>query len=109
MARFPAVQQMAPYLRDGALVVLDDTNRPQEKEIVRRWTSSNLAPRPLHMVKTVGRSTVLELSLRRGSSSTPVRTASRSEPRPYGAVLTGTTIIGTVPHGAERPNTADLP
>jgi len=36
-ARHPAVPLLLDRLSDGALVVLDDTNRKDEQEIVRRW------------------------------------------------------------------------
>lgn len=61
MARFPAVPRLLPSLRDGAFVVLDDTNRPQEREVVRRWRTDVAGDRALRLVKTVGRSTVLEV------------------------------------------------
>jgi len=62
MARFPAVPQLLPHLRNGAYVVLDDTNRPQEREIVRRWNAGLASTRSLRTVKTVGRCTVLEVT-----------------------------------------------
>lgn len=62
MSRFPAVPQLLARLRDGGLVVLDDTNRPQEREVVRRWRSGDVGGRSLRLVKVVGRSTVLEVA-----------------------------------------------
>ncbi|MFV2145938.1 O-methyltransferase [Isoptericola sp. G70] len=72
-ARFPAVPRLVPHLRDGALVVLDDTNRPHEREVVRRWKALDVAGRPLRVVKTVGRSTVLEVGRRQDDGATPTR------------------------------------
>lgn len=37
MARYPAVPLLRPALRPGASVVLDDYNRPDEREIVTQW------------------------------------------------------------------------
>ncbi|MCK9795027.1 class I SAM-dependent methyltransferase [Isoptericola sp. 4D.3] len=61
-ARFPAVPQLLPRLRDGGLVVLDDTNRPHEREIVRRWAAGAHSGRSVRVVKSVGRSTVLTVA-----------------------------------------------
>jgi predicted O-methyltransferase YrrM len=36
-ARYPAVPLLAPVLRDGALVFLDDAGREDEQRIVERW------------------------------------------------------------------------
>ena len=36
-ARYPAIPLLAGKLADGALVILDDADRPDEKEIVARW------------------------------------------------------------------------
>jgi predicted O-methyltransferase YrrM len=37
LARYPAVPLLEPALRRGALVVLDDYQRPDEQEIIVRW------------------------------------------------------------------------
>lgn len=39
-ARFPALPLMARRLRAGALIVLDDTDRPDEGKIIERWQAS---------------------------------------------------------------------
>jgi predicted O-methyltransferase YrrM len=62
LARFPAVPQLLPRLRVGALVVLDDTHRGDEKEIVRLWSDLEPSPTSLSVVKEVGRSTVLRVT-----------------------------------------------
>jgi predicted O-methyltransferase YrrM len=36
-ARFPALPLLAPALADGAVIVLDDTDRSDEKAIVEQW------------------------------------------------------------------------
>jgi hypothetical protein len=61
LARYPAVPQLLPRLREGALVVLDDTHRPDEQEIVRRWSELEPSPTRLTVVKDVGSSTVLRV------------------------------------------------
>lgn len=37
LARYPALPLLAETLQDGALVVLDDTHRSDESEILSRW------------------------------------------------------------------------
>ncbi|MEZ5093358.1 class I SAM-dependent methyltransferase [Nocardioides sp.] len=61
-ARFPAFPLLADRLADGALVVLDDTNRPAEKRIVRRWLEEEYAGRRLTQARTHGRATLLRVS-----------------------------------------------
>jgi hypothetical protein len=61
LARYPAVPQLLPRLRVGALVVLDDTHRPDEQEIVRRWSELDPSPTRLSVVKDVGSSTVMRV------------------------------------------------
>lgn len=58
-ARYPAFPLLAGRLAEDALVVLDDTNRPDEKAIVARWSEDWFAERRLHVVATTGRATVL--------------------------------------------------
>jgi predicted O-methyltransferase YrrM len=38
-ARYPALPVLAPRLAEGALVVLDDADRPDERAITARWTA----------------------------------------------------------------------
>jgi predicted O-methyltransferase YrrM len=50
LARFPAVELIGPRLAAGAIVVLDDTDRADEQEIVQRWLNADLTagrPQPL--------------------------------------------------------------
>jgi predicted O-methyltransferase YrrM len=37
LARYPALPQLAPRLAPGATIVLDDADRPDERETTRRW------------------------------------------------------------------------
>ncbi len=60
-ARYPAFPLLADRLGDGALVVLDDTNRPDEKKIVRRWLEEEYAGRRLTQPRTHGRATLLRV------------------------------------------------
>ncbi len=62
LARYPAFPLLADRLADGALVVLDDTNRPDEKEIVRRWLAEEHSGRRLSLVRTHGRATLLRVT-----------------------------------------------
>lgn len=43
-ARYPALPELGHRLAPGALVVLDDTSRRQEKEIVERWVADAAPP-----------------------------------------------------------------
>ncbi|MHB0915198.1 MAG: class I SAM-dependent methyltransferase [Thermoleophilia bacterium] len=40
-ARYPAVPVMRKYLKPGSVVILHDTNRPDEAEIVELWQREN--------------------------------------------------------------------
>lgn len=57
-ARYPAVPVLLDRLRDGALVVLDDTTRRDEREIVDRWSALSGEIR-LEPERDLGRATVL--------------------------------------------------
>jgi predicted O-methyltransferase YrrM len=60
-ARRPAFELLADRLADDAIVVLDDTHRSAEREIVEAWTTHAINGRRLEVVMQVGRSTVLRL------------------------------------------------
>lgn len=60
-ARFPAFPLLADRLAPGALVVLDDTNRPEEKAVVERWLAQGYAGRELELVRVHGRATLLRV------------------------------------------------
>lgn len=49
LARYPALPQLAHALTPGALVVVDDIERPQETEVVRRWSRTH--PFDQHLVE----------------------------------------------------------
>jgi predicted O-methyltransferase YrrM len=61
MARFPALAMLSERLRDGAVIVLDDTNRAPERAATRRWAASGANGRTVRILKDVGRSTVMEI------------------------------------------------
>lgn len=42
LARYPALPNLRDRLTPGALVILDDTNRPDEQETLRRWQEIGL-------------------------------------------------------------------
>lgn len=60
-ARLPAFELLADRLADDAIIVLDDTHREEEKDIVAAWTSTTIDGRRLEVVGQVSRSTVLRL------------------------------------------------
>ena len=37
-ARYPALSRLAPRLADGCLIVVDDAERPDEKDTIDFWT-----------------------------------------------------------------------
>lgn len=55
-ARYPAVPILADRLNDGAVVVLDDVRRDDEKKIIERWLEQN--PGLERMSSSVGRQAV---------------------------------------------------
>jgi predicted O-methyltransferase YrrM len=59
LARYPAYPAFRTRLSDGALIVLDDTDRPQEQEILERWRSEATDAAPLVVERTNVRSTFL--------------------------------------------------
>jgi predicted O-methyltransferase YrrM len=61
LARYPAVPKLLERLRVGALVVLDDTDRRDERRIVRLWSALAPSPTSLSVVKDVGRCTILRV------------------------------------------------
>ena len=56
-ARYPAFPVFADRLAPGALVVLDDTDRPHEREIFRQWLSEEHSGRRLSRYRKNVRST----------------------------------------------------
>lgn len=60
-ARRPAFELLVDRLADDAIVVLDDTHRDVEREIVEEWTTQAVNGRRLEVVAQVGRSTALRL------------------------------------------------
>lgn len=60
-ARMPAFPQFASRLAADAIVVLDDTDRPDERAILAAWGELPVAGRRLELVRTVGRATLLRV------------------------------------------------
>lgn len=60
-ARRPAFELLVDRLAEDAIVVLDDTHRDEEREIVEAWTAQAIGGRRLEVVTQVSRSTVLRL------------------------------------------------
>jgi predicted O-methyltransferase YrrM len=61
-ARRPAFDEFGALLNDGALVVLDDTNRGDEKRILDHWSSRTVAGRSLAIREHVGRATIMDVT-----------------------------------------------
>jgi hypothetical protein len=64
LARFPALHMLESTLADGALVVLDDADRIDEREIVSRWLTAVPAMHREHEI--FGRQAVLRYSRQNG-------------------------------------------
>ncbi len=61
LARFPALPVLGHRLNPGALVVLDDTDRADEQEILSRWTDETAGYPPLVVERRNVRTTFLRL------------------------------------------------
>lgn len=61
--RYPGFPLLADRLPPGATVVLDDTNRPDERRITEAWLDERPAGRRLTVVATVDRSTVFSVEV----------------------------------------------
>lgn len=64
MSRYPAFEILSQYMHAGTRIILDDTDRAEEKEVVSKWINEcpHLIPgHKLSVVEVVGRSTVLEI------------------------------------------------
>lgn len=61
LARYPAAPQLLPWLSSGAIIVADDTDRGQEKKMIKMWSEPNVFDRPISYVKEVGRSSILRV------------------------------------------------
>lgn len=59
LARYPALPVLAGHLTDQALVVLDDSGRSAEKQIIKLWTADNYGGRRYEVVHELDRATVL--------------------------------------------------
>lgn len=61
-ARYPAYPVFRQRLSSGALIVLDDTDRPQEQEILERWRTEATDGTPFAVERTNVRSTFLRMT-----------------------------------------------
>ncbi|MGH1561494.1 O-methyltransferase [Mumia sp. DW29H23] len=69
-ARYPAFPALADRLRDGAVVVLDDTDRVDEAYVVERWSRETHHGRGLRVSRRLYDATVFEArSLEEGAGS----------------------------------------
>jgi predicted O-methyltransferase YrrM len=62
-SRAPAYPAFQPVLADGAWVILDDIDRPDEREIVEMWTHRSLGGGRLKEVRSTDRAAVLEFGM----------------------------------------------
>lgn len=62
LARAPAFVMLRDKLRDNALVVLDDVDRPGEQEILGNWTAEPSVDGSVSLEGQVGRSAVLRFT-----------------------------------------------
>ncbi|NKX93598.1 class I SAM-dependent methyltransferase [Sanguibacter hominis ATCC BAA-789] len=63
MSRQPAFPLLARHLRDGSLIVLDDTDRPDEQAVVKSWTTGSVDGRSLEVISRQPRSTTMQVHL----------------------------------------------
>jgi predicted O-methyltransferase YrrM len=71
LARHPAYPLLASRLADGGVVVLDDTNRADERETADDWLSRTQDERQLVVRTKVGRSTVFDVRTGPGRHGRP--------------------------------------
>lgn len=65
-ARYPAYPFFRPFLRDGALVLLDDVDRNVEWEIGINWTKLQSELGSLSLFERLGRSTLFKFERKKG-------------------------------------------
>ncbi len=61
MARYPAVEVLGPRLARGAIVVIDDADRDDEQEMVKRWLQAELPGGQLRSLEQRERTVSLQL------------------------------------------------
>lgn len=59
-ARYPALPVLADRLTDNALVILDDTDRQDERNIVEQWVAKSHSGRRYEIIRQLDRATVLQ-------------------------------------------------
>ena len=105
LVRFPAFPLLADLLKPDALVVLDDTNRADEKSIVRLWMELEPAQRKLELVRVNGRATLMRA--REVEAPKPRRAAAKKAPaRATAAKKTATRRTPTTRKAAAPRKTA---
>lgn len=62
LARQPAWPHFSAAMKVGGWVILDDTDRPGEQEIVEDWTSHTVSGKRLTVVGHLGRATLLQVT-----------------------------------------------
>lgn len=62
LARYPVVETLGPRLRNGAVIVMDDTNRRDEKRIVELWIETPLPRGQVGVLEERERTTALRLT-----------------------------------------------
>jgi len=63
-ARYPAVPQLRDRLAPGVIIVFDDTDRPEEQEVLARWVAELERDHTVTLSSTLERTTVMRLSRR---------------------------------------------
>jgi len=63
-ARYPAVPQLRDRLASGAIIVLDDTDRPEEQEVLARWVAELERDHTVTLSSALERTTIVRLSRR---------------------------------------------
>ncbi|MER7073737.1 class I SAM-dependent methyltransferase [Terrabacter sp. NPDC000476] len=72
LARDPAFVMLRSKLRDGALVVLDDVDRPGEQQILENWTAAAASDgSTLSHIERLGRSVVLRFDAAQRNQTPP--------------------------------------
>jgi len=61
MARYPALEALSSTLAPGALIVLDDTERPDERAIVEAWLAMDLPRGAAEIVELRERTTIIRV------------------------------------------------
>jgi hypothetical protein len=63
-ARYPAVPQLRDRLASEVIIVLDDTDRPEEQEVLARWVTELEHDHSVTLSSALERTTIMRLSRR---------------------------------------------